>query len=697
MFTPNLPTKTTAAWTSRLGQLALTPAGAFLLLFAVAFLCYGQSLDGEFLWDDGFLVEHNPLIRSPALVGEMFRHYLFLDSASTFYRPVQNLSYLVDYWRWGMNPFGYRLTNLLLHAANGWLLCLLLRRLLPALLGAGVPAATAPAAALGVALVWVAHPVHSAAVAYVAGRADSLAVGFALGAWLLYERGRSATGPRRAALCYGTALGSLLLALCSKEMAAIWAALFALHLFCFRGSRSLRHAGLTAGAIAGCFAAYLVLRHLPVLPPGVTAPPHPALAQRWLLMLRALADYAGLMLCPVRLCMERQVFLAYGNQYNAWLRPYYLSLGFAGPVVLAALGYLAWRPGPARALRAFGAAWFLVAFLPVSNLFVLNASVAEHWLYVPSIGFLLLLVGSGLLLPERARLRVGIATFAVGVPLLVARTVARSEDWRNETVFVTQTIAHGGDSPRVQTMLANLARNHGDPARGEAVLRVLIQRNPGNDIARLNLANNLFRQKRLLEAAELFLELIKNPPERATDPRPLPYALRRLRDLDVLGLTTPDAAWTAALDGGLRCAPESWDLLDLKVQSLRGEGRTDEALERLENYTRVRSWDLRGFLLLGRLHAERGETNHALTALRRVGELDIRETESLVRRADLLLGMDHTTEAYEMINNAIHRLPIASLQREVLAGILAHQTSDSTAVALRPALRVLAESSTESR
>ena len=466
-----------------------------------------------------------------------------------------------------------------------------------------------------------------------------MAVGFALGAWLLYETGRSAVNSGwRATACYVGAMACFVLALCSKEMAAIWAALFVLHLFCFRAGRPWRHVLPALGAVAGCFAVYLVLRHLPTVPPGVTAPPHPPLSRRWLLMLRALADYVGLLLAPVRLCMERQVFLAYGDQYNAWLRPYYLLLGFAGPVVLAALGYLAWRPGPARALRAFGAAWFLIAFLPVSNLFVLNASVAEHWLYVPSIGFLLLLAGSGLLLPERLRPRVAVAALAVGVPLLIARTAARSEDWRNESVFVTQTITHGGDSPRVQTMLANLARAQGNPAQGEAVLRMLLRRNAGNDVARLNLANNLFRQNRLPEAYALFRELVNVPPEKSFDPRPLPYSLRRLRDLDGLGFPTPPDVWQGALDNGLSHTPQSWDLLELKVQSLREAGQNGEADRRLEAFTQARPWDYRAFLLLGRQRAERGETDLALAALRRAGELDIRETESLVRRADLLLG-----------------------------------------------------------
>ena len=70
---------------------------------------------------------------------------------------------------------------------------------------------------------------------------------------------------------------------------------------------------------------------------------------------------------------------------------------------LAGLIVAASRKGPARGIRMFGAAWFFVAYLPTSNLFELNATVAEHWLYLPSVGLLIFAAGCWLELPPAAR------------------------------------------------------------------------------------------------------------------------------------------------------------------------------------------------------------------------------------------------------------------------------------------------------
>src|ERR1043166_9057265 len=72
-----------------------------LLLIAAGSMVHTPALQGSFLWDDTYLATTNPFIKSPLLILESFRHYLFLDSYSLHYRPVQNISYMPDYYLWG--------------------------------------------------------------------------------------------------------------------------------------------------------------------------------------------------------------------------------------------------------------------------------------------------------------------------------------------------------------------------------------------------------------------------------------------------------------------------------------------------------------------------------------------------------------------------------------------------------------------
>ena len=75
------------------------------LLFVVGLLVRAWSLNGQRIWDDQYLTWENPFIKSPLLILETFRHYLFLESFSTHYRPIQTLSYLVDYCLWNTDTY----------------------------------------------------------------------------------------------------------------------------------------------------------------------------------------------------------------------------------------------------------------------------------------------------------------------------------------------------------------------------------------------------------------------------------------------------------------------------------------------------------------------------------------------------------------------------------------------------------------
>src|SRR5438477_1843094 len=200
------------------------------------------ALPGELIWDDTFLARDNPFIRSPVLVFEAFRHHLLLDSLSMHYRPVQNMSYMLDYFFWNTDTYSFHLSNVLWHVGSGLLLFALLQRLLPGLIGPAL--STNPNSennsskfssliAFFLALIWIVHPVHSAAVDYISGRADSLAFAFASAGWLLFLRARqTAQGFIRYALYFFAGFAGFL-ALCSREIACVWFALFAAHLIFF--------------------------------------------------------------------------------------------------------------------------------------------------------------------------------------------------------------------------------------------------------------------------------------------------------------------------------------------------------------------------------------------------------------------------------------------------------------------------------
>ena len=77
------------------------------------------------------------------------------------------------------------------------------------------------------------HPVHSAAIDYISGRADSLAFVFSAGAWLLVLRARIAKARWLKGIIYPLAALAGVLALCSREIACIWILIFLVHTLAF--------------------------------------------------------------------------------------------------------------------------------------------------------------------------------------------------------------------------------------------------------------------------------------------------------------------------------------------------------------------------------------------------------------------------------------------------------------------------------
>lgn len=651
-----------------------------LFLGIVGFVVRIPALHGDVVWDDDYLVRTNQFIKSPLLILEVFRHYLFPDSYSAHYRPVQNISYMADYFVWNGNFYGFHLSSILFHIGSGILLYLLLRKLFGRLQTkfaaeaiespAGISSHSVSWPALFVALLWVIHPVHSAAVDYVSGRADSLAFFFGCGAWLLFLKARELKRPLVRSMIFLVAWFSGLAALCSRENACIWLAIFLLYLFAFEKPLKLWQKWAAVAACLLMFTGYLGLRQLPGPPRLAGGPPSewpPSV--RAVLMLRALGDYGRLLVFPSNLHMERTVLnpAAFSTEKARWdsIRLEYLSiLGF---IVLTSLISVALWHGRGRRIRIFGAGWFFLAYLPISNLIDLNSTVAEHWLYLPSVGFLIVIAGGVIDLPPRWR-RASVAFACAAVIGLGVRSTIRSTDWASNETFSRRTIAAGGASIRVVLLLGQVYANRGDHAAAELLMRKALQLYPDYPTARNNLADALVQQGKQKEAEVLFIDATKAAHETKNEhPRTWIAALNlahlRHKQKD-------DAGAIAVLEKARADYPNTWELIGSESELLREADNLDAALDLIRPFAQNNWWHQRAWLALGRLLAQKGEVEAAANALRHASRLDIHETAALNLIALMRLRQNRLQDAFRTQSQAVARQPDQPRQYMLLSDIL---------------------------
>jgi Flp pilus assembly protein TadD len=153
------------------------------MVFLLTLTCFLPAVSGAFLnWDDNVNFQDNPSFRAgsardriwAALTSTLFGHYI----------PLTRLSWLLNHALGGMSPWGYHLTNVLLHAGNAAMAYLVARRLLEASArpsrAEGFRRVDLSIGAAVAALVWGLHPLRAEPVAWITGRADVLCGTFVL-------------------------------------------------------------------------------------------------------------------------------------------------------------------------------------------------------------------------------------------------------------------------------------------------------------------------------------------------------------------------------------------------------------------------------------------------------------------------------------------------------------------------------------
>jgi len=465
----------------RLSRKFLLLSLGLIILFGV--LVYANSLKGQFLWDDEALVQYNPYIKDWSHLPKIFTSRLgsTAKEAGAFYRPVQTFSYLVDYSLWRLNVVGYHAVNILAHI--GAALCLFW--LIQIIFQNGK-------LSLMTALLFIVHPIHTEAISYVSGRADPLAAMFMLLAYIFYLKHNM----KASMVNLGGMALSFLLALLSKELSLALPVLLLWHHYALKQPVNKK----AFGTLIGVIVAYGLWRFGVVGSGTMTQGVMPTFGQRFPGIFVALTTYFRLLVLPIHLHME----------YGGILFPFGEPKAILGMILFFGLIAVVWRRKEQDRFLLFAVGWFVITWLPSSNVFPINAYMAEHWLYLPSIGFFLLVSRflAGWMDREGGK-TAAVVIMVIILAVLSVMTVRQNRYWNNGINFYKRMLIYAPQSSRLYNNLAKAYHDAGMDDELVELLKSAITLQPDNGLAFNNLGNTYKSLGRFDEARQAYEKAIE--------------------------------------------------------------------------------------------------------------------------------------------------------------------------------------------
>ncbi|MBU1869784.1 MAG: tetratricopeptide repeat protein [Candidatus Omnitrophica bacterium] len=460
----------------------------FLLIILLGIAVYYNSLGAKFVWDDFALVRDNSCIKDLSGLAQLFKKNIWagIGEGSCVYRPLQMVSFALDYSLWRLNVFGYHFTNILLHILVAlslyWLISILFRD---------------KALSLFATLLFVVHPIHSEAVTYISGRADPLAALFLLFAFIFYLKHLELKN----SILLIISLVSFALSLFSRENALIFPAVILLYHFSFKVK--MRLAGFLS--ILALTIAYLILRLAGL---GSFLPPEhieTTLLERLPGFFVAITNYTRLLILPLNLHME----------YGSGLFRFYDFKVILGFIIFVSLLIYAFKKRNADKLASFSILWFFITLLPSSNIYPINAYMAEHWLYLPSIGFFLIVANSLNLLRKKGRLKASIAILACLLLAYSFLTIQQNNFWRNPVVFYGRTLKLSPNSVKIYNNLGLAYYESSKPIEAIACYEKALKIDPRHASSLNNLGVVYRHMGKRQEAIDLFKRALAINPDSA--------------------------------------------------------------------------------------------------------------------------------------------------------------------------------------
>lgn len=444
-------------------------AASIAVLVIIGFLVYFNSFSNGFVFDDYAVIVENKYLtdRSADFLSFFNRSYFKIAGGEASYRPVATLSYFLIHLAAGLNPFYYHLASVALHILNILLVFWTARLILKN-----------PLSALIAGLLFACHPAQTEAVDCIAYNEDLLTGFFFLLAFIFYLKATPEDLKKTAVKYYGGSLVFFLLGLLSKEMAITLPAVLLLYDLTLRaGGRqsfsptmiieAVKNRGRLYAGYAAVSLFYLALRFIFLSNPAEHATPfYGSLFERILYLPDHIFSFVKLAIFPVELNAD------YVFSYPSGFFDISNLAGFILVVGLAAASFYIYK----HSKQVFFCIWwFLITLFPVYNIIPIFNPFAERYLYIPLIGFCLLvsILFSDLFLnrfAESPSLKVlTVVALITVVGFYAAATAGRNRDWKDSYTLWSKTVVNSPNSSVAHGSLGRAYQERGqlDKAVGE--------------------------------------------------------------------------------------------------------------------------------------------------------------------------------------------------------------------------------------
>jgi len=458
------------------------------IIISATFISYSNSFRNEFVWDDRHFIVENSFVHDFSHWRDLFTHNMGYagGSRNNFYRPLFSLLNTFDYVAGKGKPFMFHLTNTFLHAGCAILVFTLIYLI----------AGKNHLVAFGTAILFALHPVATQSVTYISGRADPLYLFFSLSSmifFIIFLNGK------KKAPAYLLSLFCLIFSFLAKEAAIVTPFLILLYINILRAPKDRKTGNLGLIPHFMILFIYALLR-ITIL--NFSKESYTTLSlQIQPLMIRAITAckaifmYFRFLLVPTGFHMETHL------PYSTSLAEREALFAIVGVMFIIGIMFYQWKRNK---YYFFGLTWFFVALFPVLNIIPVNAVVAIHWLYLPSIGFFFLLncITRDLLGEKNKYIYVSTILFiSLSLGILTYRS---NERWKNEEALY-KSILPFSRTPRVYVNLGNIYARGGELDKASFYYLKAMELAPGQTEVYVNLGY-VYSEKGDFKKAEKMLK-----------------------------------------------------------------------------------------------------------------------------------------------------------------------------------------------